>query len=53
MLWLYVLNLGIAFEAGLYESGIAVPQWLSYTPEAGYRRLGPGSMQMVFGVSFR
>lgn len=37
VLWLFILNLGIAFGAGLYESRIAVPQWLSGTPEAGYR----------------
>lgn len=29
MLWLFVINLGIAVGAGLYESRIAVPQWLS------------------------
>ena len=29
LLWLFVINLGIAFGAGLYESRIAVPQWLS------------------------
>ena len=29
LLWLFVINLGIAFGAGLYESRIAVPQWLT------------------------
>ena len=29
LLWLFVINLGIAFGAGLYESRITVPQWLS------------------------
>jgi hypothetical protein len=29
LLWLFVINLGIAFGAGLYESRIVVPQWLS------------------------
>lgn len=37
VLWLYVINLGIAFGAGLYESRITVPQWLSFVPGAGYR----------------
>jgi len=37
ILWLFVINLGIAFGAGLYESRIVVPQWLSYSPESGYR----------------
>ena len=36
LLWLFVINLGIAFGAGLYESRIAVPQWLSFSPESGY-----------------
>jgi hypothetical protein len=35
VLWLFVLNLGIAFGAGLYEARITVPQWLRLTP-AGY-----------------
>lgn len=29
LLWLFVINLGIAFGAGLYESRIVVPQWIS------------------------
>jgi hypothetical protein len=29
LLWLFVINLGIAFGAGLYESRIVVPDWLS------------------------
>lgn len=32
LLWLLVLNLGIAFGAGLYESRIVFPRWL----EGGY-----------------
>jgi hypothetical protein len=28
ILWLFVINLGIAFGAGLYETRIVVPQWL-------------------------
>lgn len=30
LLWLFVINLGIAFGAGLYESRTTVPQWLSF-----------------------
>ena len=26
-LWLFVINLGIAFGAGLHECRVAVPQW--------------------------
>lgn len=29
LLWLFVINLGIAFGAGLYESRVVVPNWLA------------------------
>jgi AraC-like DNA-binding protein len=29
-MWLFVLNLGIAFGAGIYESRIEFPHWLSH-----------------------
>lgn len=29
LLWLFVINLGIAFGAGLYEHRIVVPQWIT------------------------
>lgn len=35
LLWLFVLNLGIAFGAGLYEARIVIPRWLMSAPEAG------------------
>ncbi|MCY1047122.1 DUF1772 domain-containing protein [Corallococcus sp. bb12-1] len=31
LLWLFVLNLGIAFGAGLYEHRILLPRWLDAT----------------------
>jgi hypothetical protein len=37
VLWLFVINLGIAFGSGLYEFRIVVPQWLSFSPGSGYR----------------
>lgn len=37
LLWLFVINLGIAFGAGLYESEIVFPRWLVGSPEAGFR----------------
>lgn len=37
VLWLFVLNLGIVFGAGLYETRIAVPRWLRGSPATGYR----------------
>ena len=36
LLWLFVINLGIAFGAGLYEARIEFPQWLIYSAESGY-----------------
>jgi hypothetical protein len=33
LLWLFIINLGIALGAGLYEATILVPQWLATSPE--------------------
>jgi hypothetical protein len=35
VLWLFVVNLGIAFGAGLYEDRIVVPRWISSSTESG------------------
>jgi hypothetical protein len=35
MLWLFVINLGIAFGAGVYEHRIVVSRWISGSPQAG------------------
>ena len=35
LLWLFVINLGIALGAGLYEGRIVVSQWLISSPETG------------------
>lgn len=35
LLWLFVLNLGVAFGAGLYETRMVLPQWFGPTP-TGY-----------------
>ena len=35
LLWLFILNLGIAFGAGLYEHRIVVSTWISKSPESG------------------
>lgn len=35
LLWLFVINLGVAFGAGLYEGRIVVSQWLISSPETG------------------
>ena len=52
ILWLFVINLGIAFGAGLYESRIVVPQWLSYSPESGYRWNSDAARRANVGLRF-
>src|SRR5688572_27779276 len=52
LLWLYVINLGIAFGAGLYESRITVPQWLSFVPGAGYRWNSAAAREANVGIRF-
>ena len=33
LLWLFVINLGIAFGAGLYESRVVIPRWENIPPQ--------------------
>jgi len=35
LLWLFVINLGLAFGAGLYEHRIVLPRWITSSREAG------------------
>jgi hypothetical protein len=35
VLWLFVINLGVAFGAGLYEHRIVVSRWITASPELG------------------
>lgn len=35
LLWLFAINLGIAFGAGVYEHRIVVSRWISSSGEAG------------------
>lgn len=35
LLWLFVINLGIAFGAGLYEHRIVVPRWITASKLSG------------------
>ena len=37
LLWLLVINLGIAFGAGLYEQRIILPQWFVRTADSAIR----------------
>lgn len=52
LLWLFVINLGIAFGAGLYESQIVVPQWISLSSESGYRWNAAAARQANTGPRF-
>jgi hypothetical protein len=36
-LWLFVVNLGVAFGAGIYEQRIVAPRWLERRPGSGAR----------------
>lgn len=33
VLWLFVINLGIAFGAGIYEGRVVIPQWANLPPK--------------------
>lgn len=46
LLWLFVINLGIAFGAGLYEKRVSVPQWFPASSEAG-RRVNSEAMRQA------
>jgi len=52
LLWLFVINLGIACGAGLYESRITVPQWLSFSQPAGYRWNAEAARSADVGLRF-
>jgi len=36
LLWLFIMNLGIAFGAGLYETKIILPQWFNKSEDGVY-----------------
>jgi hypothetical protein len=52
VLALFVINLGIAFGAGLYESRITVPQWLSFSTGSGYQWNAEAARQANVGLRF-
>ncbi|NJM72041.1 MAG: DUF1772 domain-containing protein [Scytonema sp. RU_4_4] len=52
LLWLFVINLGIALGAGLYEARIELPQWLIVLPESGYQWNAMGARQANTGLRF-
>ena len=40
LLWLFVINLGIAFGAGLYEHRIVVSRWITSSEYSGSQSSG-------------
>src|SRR5262245_2543649 len=52
VLTVFVINLGIAFGAWLYESRVTVPQWLSFSTETGYRWNAEVARQANVGLRF-
>lgn len=52
LLWLFVINLGIVFGAGLYEARIEFPQWLIYSEPDGYHWSAAVARQANTGVRF-
>lgn len=52
ILWLSVINLGIAFGAGLFESRILLPQWLIFSTESGYQWNAEAVRQANTGLRF-
>jgi len=52
ILWLFAINLGIAFGAGLYESRIVVPQWFRASPAADHEWNADAARQANVGLRF-
>ena len=52
LLWLFVINLGIAYGAGLYEKRIILPQWFSKSAESGLRVNSEAMRQTNTGLRF-
>lgn len=52
LLWLFVLNLGIAFGAGLYESRIEFPRWFSPSSDSSFQWNAEAARQANTGLNF-
>ena len=52
LLWLFVVNLGVVFGAGLYEARIEFPQWLIDLGQGTYRWSAEDARQANSGVRF-
>ncbi|PSN11508.1 DUF1772 domain-containing protein [filamentous cyanobacterium CCT1] len=51
-MWLFVINLGIALGAGLYEAQILFPQWLVTLPGSGYEWQAAAAREANVGLRF-
>ena len=52
LLWLFVINLGIDYGAGLYEKRIVLPLWFSKSPATGLRVNSAAMRQTNTGLRF-
>jgi hypothetical protein len=52
LLWLFVINLGIAFGAGLYETRIILPQWFIKLPENVFQINSKAMNETDVGLKF-
>jgi hypothetical protein len=52
LLWLLVVNLGMALGAGVYESRIVVPQWITSSPDQTYRWNADAARESDTGLRF-
>jgi hypothetical protein len=52
LLWAYIINLGIAMGAGLYESRIEVPRWLTGSEATGYQWNREAALEADSGLRF-
>jgi hypothetical protein len=52
LLWLFILNLGIAFGAGLYESRIEFPRWLSPSADSSLQWDAEAASRANTGLNF-
>ena len=52
LLWLFVINLGIAYGAGLYEARIILPQWFPKSSDTEFRVDGDAMCQANTGLRF-
>ena len=51
-LWLFVINLGTVFGAGIYEHRILIAHWLSSTPESGVHWSAEAARRDDVGLRF-